>query len=231
MEDNMAFLYLISTVLIAYLVGGVPVGTVIARLNNIDISQHGSGKIGTTNVLRTVGRRAAALVLLGDFLKGTVAVLIARLGAELFIQGDGRINLLGYTLSVVTLASALAAGAAIAGHVWSPYLRLLHGKWQGGRGVATALGATMVINPLIVVAAVLVGMPVIAITRYVSLGSIMGAAAAGLAIILMVAMGQMDTPSLLFIFLPIFIIMTHRDNIERLLKGTERKLGERVKLP
>jgi len=226
----MLFLYLISTALIAYLVGGVPVGALIARLNKIDISQHGSGKIGTTNVLRTVGRRAAALVLLGDFLKGAVAVLIARLGAGLFIQGDGRVNLLGFTLSVVTLASALAAGAAIAGHVWSLYLRLVHGKWHGGRGVATALGAAMVVNPLIVVAAVLVGVPVIAISRYVSLGSIMGAAAAGLAIILMVALGQMDVPSLLFIFLSIFIIVAHRDNIERLLKGTERKLGERVKL-
>lgn len=226
----MLFLYLILTALIAYLVGGVPVGAVIARLNKIDISQHGSGKIGTTNVLRTVGRRAAALVLLGDFLKGAVAVLIVRLGAGLFIQGDGRVNLLGFTLSVVTLASALAAGAAIAGHVWSLYLRLVHGKWHGGRGVATALGAAMVVNPLIVVAAVVVGVPVIAISRYVSLGSIMGAAAAGLAIILMVALGQMDVPSLLFIFLSIFIIVAHRDNIERLLKGTERKLGERVKL-
>lgn len=226
----MSVLYLVLVVVVAYLIGGVPVGALIAHVNKIDISQYGSGKIGTTNVLRTVGRRAAALVLLGDFLKGSVAVLIARLSAGPFVPGDGRMSVFGYSLSIMTIASVLAAAAAISGHVWSLYLRLVHGKWHGGRGVATALGAVLVVNPWIVLIAAAVGVIIIAIWRYVSLGSILGAVAGGLTIILMVATGQMDQPSILFIFISIFIIAAHRDNIERLLKGTERKIGERVKL-
>lgn len=226
----MLALYLLLVTLIAYLIGGIPVGAVIARINRIDISQHGSGKIGTTNVLRTVGRRAAALVLLGDFLKGSVAVLIARLAVGLFVPGDGRVSLLGYSLSIITLASLIASAAAIGGHVWSLYLRVVHGKWHGGRGVATALGAVLVVNPWIILAAVVVGVPVIVISRYVSLGSILGAVAGGVMTVLMVVLGQMDQLSLLFIFISVFIIIAHRDNIERLLKGTERKIGERVKL-
>lgn len=226
----MLVLYLGLITLLAYLIGGVPVGAIIARLNKIDISQYGSGKIGTTNVLRTVGRRAAALVLVGDFLKGSLAVLLARIIAGALTPADGRFSLLGYSLALVTFASLLAAAAAIAGHVWSLYLRMVYGKWHGGRGVATALGAVLVVNPWIVVVALLVGIPVIAISRYVSLGSILGTAAGGLAIILMVIAGQMDQLSLLFIFIAVFIIVAHRDNIERLLKGTERKIGDRVKL-
>ena len=219
-------LFLIA--LLTYLVGALPVGVIIRRIHKVDVSKHGSGKMGTTNVLRTWGRRAAALVLLGDFLKGSVAVVVARLIAGAI--PDSRISVLGLSFSVVTLASLLAAGAAIAGHVWSIYMRLLEGEWRGGRGVATALGAVLVVNPLVVLGAVAVGVPTILISRYVSLGSILGAAAGGLIIIVLVLVGQMEALSLLFVLIAAFIILAHRDNIERLLKGTERKLGERAKI-
>jgi glycerol-3-phosphate acyltransferase PlsY len=205
-------------------------GVLVADANKVDIHAHGSGKMGTTNVLRTVGRRAAALVLVGDFLKGSLAVAVARLIVAIFAQGSGRLELFGLGFQVVTLATVLAALAAVAGHVWSIYLRVLQGRWRGGRGVATAMGAAFVANPLIVVAALAVGIPTIIISRYVSLGSILGAAAAGLAIILLVLLGWMDGLSLLFISVCVFIILAHRDNIERLAKGTERKLGEQVKI-
>lgn len=223
-------LYLVLVVIAAYLIGGIPMGVLVADANKVDIHAHGSGKMGTTNVLRTVGKRAAALVLVGDFLKGSLAVAAAHLIVAAFEQGSDRLELFGFGFRAVTLASVLAALAAVAGHVWSIYLRILQGRWRGGRGVATAMGAAFVANPLIVVAALGVGIPTIIVSRYVSLGSILGAVAAGLAIVLLVLLGWMDGPSLLFISVCIFIILAHRDNIERLAKGTERKLGEQVKI-
>lgn len=223
-------LYLVLVTVLAYFIGSVPVGVLVSDANRVDIHAHGSGKMGTTNVLRTVGRRAAALVLAGDFIKGSLAVLVARLLAGFFAEGSGRVEFLGVQMQLVTLGAVVAAFAAVAGHVWSAYLRLLTGKWRGGRGVATALGAALVVHPLILVAALVVGLPAIVISRYVSLGSILGAAASGVTIVLLVLMGWMDGASLLFVALSIFIIAAHRDNIERLLKGTERKLGERAKV-
>lgn len=223
-------LYLILTVVAAYLIGGIPMGVLVADANKVDIHAHGSGKMGTTNVLRTVGRRAAALVLVGDFLKGSFAVLVARLAAGVFVAGAGPVEFLGLHAQVVTVGSVFAALASVAGHVWSVYLRVLQGRWRGGRGVATAMGAALVLNPLIVLAALVVGIPTIVISRYVSLGSILGAAAAGLTIVLLVLLGWMDVLSLLLVAVCVFIILAHRDNIERLTKGTERKLGEQVKI-
>jgi glycerol-3-phosphate acyltransferase PlsY len=225
----MLLVYLLVT-LLAYLIGAVPVGGMVAGVKGIDIRQHGSGKLGTTNVLRTIGRRAAAFVLSGDFLKGVVAVGVARLIAGAFTTPGARVSWLDDQVQVTTLAMAFAAVAAVAGHVWSIYMRLWTGSWGGGRGVATALGATLVINPLITLIAVAVGVPTIFISRYVSLGSIVGAAAAGVAIIALVIFGQMNVLGLLFVSLVVFIIWSHRDNIQRLLKGKERKLGERVKV-
>jgi glycerol-3-phosphate acyltransferase PlsY len=225
----MIALYFVIAVLVAYLIGALPIGAMVAASREIDIAKHGSGKMGSTNVLRTVGRRAAALVLLGDVMKGVVAVVVVRLLAPLFVSGDGRFDVLGFSVSVLTIASLLATAGAVFGHVMSIYLRMVYGKWHGGRGVATALGALLVVNPVVILAAVGVGLPAILISRYVSLGSILGALAGSVAVILLVAFGQMDVLSLLFVAVGAFIVIAHRDNIQRLLKGTERKLGERAK--
>jgi glycerol-3-phosphate acyltransferase PlsY len=111
----------------------------------------------------------------------------------------------------------------------SIYLRFTYGQWHGGRGVATAMGALLVVNPVVILASIGVGLPVMLISRYVSLGSIIGALAGSVAVILLVALGQMDVLSLLFVAVGAFIIVAHRDNIQRLMNGTERKLGERAK--
>jgi glycerol-3-phosphate acyltransferase PlsY len=222
-------LYLVIAI-VAYLIGAVPVGVLIADRQGIDIRKHGSGKAGATNVLRTVGRRAAALVLLGDFLKGSLAVGVAEILARSFGSPGARVGWLDDSVSVLTLSMAVAAVAAVSGHVWSIYMRIITGEWSGGRGVSTAMGAMFVINPWITLLALAVGIPTILISRYVSLGSILGPAAAAVAIILMVLAGYETPLYLLFLPLGIFIIVAHRDNIERLLKGTERKIGERVKL-
>jgi glycerol-3-phosphate acyltransferase PlsY len=224
----MIALYFTIAVLLSYLIGALPIGAMVAASRKIDIAKHGSGKMGSTNVLRTVGRRAAALVLLGDVAKGAVAVLLVRLLAPLFIAGDGRFEVAGFSMSLLTMASLLASAGAVLGHVMSLYLRIVYGQWHGGRGVATALGALLVVNPVVILVAVGVGVPVIVISRYVSLGSILGALAGSVAVILLVAFGQMDVLSLLFVVIGLFIVIAHRDNIQRLLNGTERKLGERA---
>ena len=224
----MIALALLLTTITAYLIGAIPIGVLIADYHKVDIGKAGSGKTGTTNVLRTIGRRAAALVFLGDVLKGVVAVLASRLFIWLLVPPGQELNIFGINVSVWTVGGLLAAAAAVTGHVWSIYLRIFQGRWNGGRGVATALGAILVVNPLLIVAALAVGLPTVLISKYVSLGSILGAVAGGIALVLLVAAGQMDLLSILFLFLPVFIIMSHRDNIERLLKGKERKLGEKA---
>jgi acyl phosphate:glycerol-3-phosphate acyltransferase len=224
----MALIYLVIAV-VAYLIGALPIGGMVAGMKGIDIRKHGSGKLGTTNVLRTIGRRAAVLVLAGDFLKGSLAVWMGRLLAEYFAP-NARVSWLDDSLSVLTLASVIAGCAAIAGHVWSIYMRLWTGEWSGGRGVATALGAMLVVNPWITLASLAVGVPVIIVSRYVSLGSIVGAAAAAIVLVLSVMFGYMNSLSLLFLLIIGFIIAAHRDNIERLLKGTERKIGDRANI-
>jgi glycerol-3-phosphate acyltransferase PlsY len=225
----MIALYFVIAVVVSYLIGALPIGAMVAASQKIDIAKHGSGKMGTTNVLRTVGRRAAGLVLLGDVLKGVVAVLLVKLIAPLFLAGDGRFEVLGFSMSILTIASLLATAGAVFGHVMSIYLRFTYGQWHGGRGVATAMGALLVVNPVVILASIGVGLPVMLISRYVSLGSIIGALAGSVAVILLVALGQMDVLSLLFVAVGAFIIVAHRDNIQRLMNGTERKLGERAK--
>jgi len=225
----MLLVYL-GVAVVGYLIGAIPIGAIVANLKGIDIRKHGSGKTGSTNILRTIGRRAAALVLLADFFKGTLALLVARYIAGPFVSPGARVGWLDDAVSVMTLTSAIAGLAVITGHVWSIYMRLLAGEWSGGRGVATVLGAMLVINPWLLLLALAVGIGTILISRYVSLGSIMGAVATGLAIVLLVLLGYMNALSLIFISFAVFIVAAHRDNIERLLKGTERKIGERAKV-
>jgi acyl phosphate:glycerol-3-phosphate acyltransferase len=223
----MALVY-IGIAVLSYLIGALPIGVLVGDRRGIDLRKHGSGKTGTTNVLRTIGRRAAAMVLVGDFAKGALAVAVSRAIAEAFVSPGARVGWLDDRVSVLTLASAIAAVAVVSGHVWSIYLRILTGRWGGGRGVVPAMGAMFVINFWIGLLALAVGIPTMLISRYVSLASILGAAASGLGIIVLVLLGYMPALSLLFVVVVIFIIAAHRDNIERLLKGTERKLGERA---
>ncbi|HST05925.1 MAG TPA: glycerol-3-phosphate acyltransferase, partial [Chloroflexia bacterium] len=157
----MVAIYLIIVALVSYVIGAIPVGALVAAQQKIDIAKHGSGKTGTTNVLRTVGRRAAIIVLVGDMLKGVLPVLIARLIEPLFIAGEGRIELFGAVTSWLTVASLLATGAVVIGHVWSIFLRLVYGEWHGGRGVATAMGAILIVNPWVILLAALVALPTI----------------------------------------------------------------------
>lgn len=189
-------------IIIAYLLGSIPFGYIFTRLaQQIDIRQHGSGNIGATNVLRLLGWRAALPVLLLDLGKGSAAVLLARA-----ISGE----------TIFLLAAALAV---LLGHCYPVFLR-----FKGGKGAATGIGALLVISAPVCAAAVLLALLIIALTRYVSLGSIVGAFSVPFLLLFF-------NYELLFLLfgsaMALLIIFRHRENIERLLKGTESKLGQK----
>ncbi len=211
----------IAVVLIGYLLGSIPFGLLISRRSTkVDIRQVGSGKIGATNVLRTAGKKAAGLVLILDLAKGALAVVFAGLifGADYVMVGDAR-------LWLAPGAQVLAALAAVFGHSWPIFV-----KFKGGRGVATFLGGLAVLCP----PAALFGGEVLIIgaglTRYMSLGSIAGAVSTYAILAPLTILNGAPIEYLAYTLIgAIFIIVMHRDNIVRLLTGTERKLGEKVK--
>lgn len=210
----------IGVVLMGYLLGSIPFGLLISkRSGKVDVRQYGSGKIGATNVLRAVGRKAAVLVLLLDASKGALAVVFAGL-----IIGQSYLVIGEFDLGVL-VAQVLAALAAIAGHNWSVFL-----KFHGGRGVATFMGGLLALSP---VAAIFGGEIFIigaSLTKFASLGSIAAAVSTYIILALLVIMNKFPIEYLVYALIgTIIIIIMHRDNIRRLMSGKERKLGEKAK--
>ena len=189
--------------LLAYLAGSVPVGTIVAtRVGGPDLRTVGSGRTGGTNALRALGRKWAAVVVLGDLLKGALPVLLAR-----FVTG-------------YPLVEVLCGGAAVAGAIWSVFA-----GFRSGRGVGTGVGTMLVIQPVAVLLSAPVFVVVILLTRYVSLGSLLGSAAM-IPAMLLVLLVVPETPLPYVIYTAVgtaLIWLAHADNIERLLKGEERK--------
>ena len=188
----------------AYLVGAIPVGYLVSRaFGGTDIRRHGSGNIGATNVLRTLGRLPAALTLVGDIVKGGGGVFLAR-------------ALLPDAPAVV------AAGAVfvVVGNCWPVYL-----QFRGGKGVATSLGAFLALMPLATLPAALVWLVIVATFRYVSLGSITATACVPLAALLLGCPGASVVAS---VVVTAIIVVRHHENLSRLLAGTERRLGQRA---
>jgi len=185
----------------------VPFGVIAGRVfGGVDVRQYGSGSTGTTNVLRTVGRRAAAMVMILDMTKSVVAVLLARLLTE---------------SSGVEVATALAA---ISGHIWP-----IFAGFRGGKGISVGWSALIVLSPESGLVAGLVGIPIIALSRYVSLGSIVGTISGCVALLVLAI--TTDTSTVYAWYATIggsAVLVLHRENISRLIKGEERKLGQRV---
>jgi acyl phosphate:glycerol-3-phosphate acyltransferase len=217
-----------AAILCGYLLGGVPSGVLAGRaFGNVDPRAFGSGKTGATNVLRTLGPGPAALVVVGDIIKGALAVLLAR-----YIYFDA---VVGFPIHITAAtarmlhvyqpwAEALAGLAAVLGHTYSVYIH-----FTGGRGVLTGAGAMVVMSPLSVLVGLIGAIVPISLTRYVSLGSILGAATVAITqlVLFLVNPRLFPLPHLLFAILGAgYIIVLHRDNIERLRSGTERKLGQ-----
>jgi glycerol-3-phosphate acyltransferase PlsY len=193
---------------VGYLLGAIPTGMIVARVyRNVDLTAHGSGRTGATNVLRTLGSGAAAIAFAGDFLKGLLAVLLVR-----FAFGDGS-----------PWFELIAAVMSVVGHSYSVFI-----GFKGGRGVVTGMGATIVAAPVLMLIAFAIGALLVALTRYVSLGSVVGAAAGGLLLCGLAFFTGDPAWAVWGVLVGGFIVLAHRDNIGRLLAGTERKLGERV---
>ncbi len=197
-----------AVVIGSYLIGSIPCGLVIGKLRGIDIRQYGSGNIGMTNVLRTLGTRYGVIAFIADMLKGVIAVLLAR-------------------LIIDSPTGQMAAGfAAVAGHDWSVFL-----KFKGGRGVSTSVGALfpMVMPaPLSGVIGLAVFGLIVALTRYVSLGSIMGSVSAIVAMAVFLGLDLVPWQYLVYVVVAVdLIIYQHRANISRLRSGTESKLGQK----
>jgi glycerol-3-phosphate acyltransferase PlsY len=194
----------VIAVLAAYLIGAVPIGWIVARAFGMtDIRRHGSGNIGATNVLRTLGRGAAIVTLLGDVLKGGLAVG----GATALSGGDGTVT-------------AAATVAAVVGNCWSVFL-----AFRGGKGVATGLGALLWTVPWATLAALPVFVAVVATTRYVSLASLLSAACVPLGAMLL---GYPGASALAALAVAVVVIGRHHANIARLRAGTESRLGHRA---
>ncbi|MFN0094852.1 MAG: glycerol-3-phosphate 1-O-acyltransferase PlsY [Dehalococcoidia bacterium] len=187
-----------------YLLGSVPAGLVIGYLwLRKDIRTMGSGKTGTTNVLRTAGRVAALLTVLLDPLKGLAPALVGR-----FVFDDQGV-------------AAAGAAAAIAGHVWPVFA-----GFRGGRGVATAFGGALGLFPLWAPLFLLAAGVVLAVSRYVSLMSVLGMAIGGTSVVVLAIAGVEPWASAAFaIFAVALVEYMHIPNIRRLLAGTEPKIG------
>ena len=203
----------ILVVVISYLLGSLPTAYLVGRLRHVNIFEVGSGNMGATNVIRATGGIGwGLLVWFFDSAKGVLAMLIA---AQIMPEN-------------AATATVLAAIVAIVGHNWSLFATLLTGTLRGGKGAATAFGTLFLIVPFHVIAAMLVlcGF-IIALTRYVSLGVLL---MFGLAVVwLLVLVGQREIPfeySLYALGITALILMRFRENIQRLIAGTERRFGE-----
>ncbi len=206
---------LVLIAIIGYLWGSIPSGYWMGKLlrgKDFDIREYGSKKTGATNVRRTLGNGPAIVVIIVDLSKGIGPALLARY-VPLF-------NGAGWGIAV-------AGMTALLGHCYPIFI-----GFRGGRGVLTGAGATLVISPLIFLIAAITAIGTIAIWRYVSLGSIVGAFTIIICGIIFRALGWVSIPEMLFLIIgPAFVVLLHYDNIARLLAGKERKLGQKEAVP
>ena len=184
---------------VAYLVGSLPFGLWLARREGVDLRATGSGNIGATNVLRTMGRLLAAVVLALDSSKGVLAVWLAQL------------------LSGETDVMVGCAVAVVIGHIWP-----IWADFRGGKGVATAAGAWVLLAPVAVVWSAVVFGSMVATTRYVSVGSVAAALMVPLVTILLDGNPSTSTGA---VVLAALIVWRHRSNLLRLVHGTEPRIG------
>jgi glycerol-3-phosphate acyltransferase PlsY len=207
----MLMLDAVYIIIIGYLFGSIPTAIIAGKLlKKIDIREHGSGNAGATNVFRVLGPKWGIIVLLIDMLKGFIPVFwIAGL---IHLQAD---TLIYYQI--------LAAISAIAGHVWT-----IFAGFKGGKGVGTSAGVFLGLAPLPLSAALLVFIIIVAVTKYVSLGSITASLIFLIILLLQKYVMQVNIPDILLYLagaVVAIILYAHRSNIGRLLKGNENKIS------
>ncbi|MFN3849157.1 MAG: glycerol-3-phosphate 1-O-acyltransferase PlsY [Spirosomataceae bacterium] len=196
-------------VLVAYLLGSIPTAVWYGRVfHGVDIRNHGSGNAGATNSLRVLGKKAGVIVLLIDLLKGYLAVSLA----SIIIQNSD-FQPVGYIVPLLGLA-------VVIGHIFPVFA-----QFKGGKGVATSLGVILAIHPLATLICVILFLLIIFATKYVSLGSMLGALAFPVQLV-SGFWGLQPTTIVIFGFiLAVLLIITHHENVKRLLAGNENKFG------
>jgi len=202
-------------VVLAYLVGSISFGLLIGKLiKGIDIRNFGSGSTGATNVARVCGPIWGIIALILDMGKAAIPVALTV-----------------YILETPDWSHSLTGLSAIAGHIWP-----LFTNFKGGKGIASGWAALIVLSPWAGVAATLAAAPVIGITRYVSLGSIVGSVVGGVSITVLAILNNLETegvPNIPFVYSAYGLIggaitvLLHKDNVKRLIKGNESKLGQK----
>lgn len=205
------------SVVIGYLLGSINFGVVVSKgLYHEDVRTKGSGNAGTTNILRTYGKKAAALTLAGDMAKGAVAVYLCHWGVAALTGADLNGVYAGY----------LAAIGAVCGHLWPVWF-----GFKGGKGIAVAAGAILASDPVVLLALLVVFFAIALTTRIVSLASV---TVAVLYPILALLWSWHTQRSLLFtgvctVLMAVLVVWMHRANIQRLMNGTEYRFGEKKK--
>lgn len=193
--------YGVALIVLCYFIGAIPFSYLVSLLKGVDIRTRGSGNVGATNVLRALGPVAAAAALAADLLKGVAAAWIGTMaGSEWMLVG--------------------CAFAAVVGHCYSLFLR-----FRGGKGVATSAGVILYLLPRELLIMLVVFLVVVALLRYVSLGSI---TVAVLLPVLALAMKEPFELLILCLLMAALVVYRHRENIQRLRSGTEPKLGSRA---
>lgn len=206
----MEFLTPIAVILFAYLLGAVPFGLLVARAFGVrDIRTLGSGNIGATNVMRVLGPKAAVWVYLLDIAKGVAAVLMARYLEQTMLPTD--------------IFRVVVGLSAVIGHVFPVYL-----GFKGGKGVNTAFGVVMTLLPFQSLIAFGVFVIAVAISRFISLGSILAATVLFAAVLIQKLVLHQEVAAIylwLTLVLALLVFYTHRSNIGRLLAGTESRFS------
>ena len=200
--------------MMSYLLGSIPTAYLIGKSRGVDVFDIGSGNMGATNISRAIGLRWGVLVMLLDIFKGVVAITLSRV-------------IMSHNPAAATVLSALAV---ILGHNWSLFATILTGTLRGGKGAATAFGTLMMIAPFqVIVAMAMLGGVIVARTRYVSL-AVLAAFTLGLAWLVVLALQEMIYMEVIYysVILAALLAIRFKGNIQRLLAGTERRLGERA---
>lgn len=206
---------------VCFLLGSIPWGVVISKaFYHTDIRQHGSGNIGTTNAMRTLGKKGGAAVFVLDFCKGLLAGALPLVACWLFVPGGGLTD--GSPLSYATY-QGIAFLACVWGHIFSPWL-----KFKGGKGIAVAVGSLFfTFGPVGALVELAVFIVVVALTRYVSAGSLAAAVACPF-VSLWFFWGAWPAWACCTVA-ALTVIWAHRSNIARLRAGTESRIGQKKK--
>lgn len=204
----MKYLIILLCVIIGYLLGSLSFAVIIGKLfYKKDVREVGSKSAGATNVLRTLGKKAAAGVTVGDMLKGIIAYLIAFPIGNAFEIGE--------------LCAVLAGTGAVFGHIFPLYF-----NFKGGKGVLSSLALSFMIDWRAAAITLLVAILIMALTKYVSLGSMLGCVFNSIIICFFAPFDYLKIIPV--VFLTLVVIIKHKENIKRLVKGEERKLGQKA---